>query len=580
MKQQLQQLLTQAITITQQQNDIPLPIIGDMRIEIKRTRNATHGDFASNVALVLAKKTQTDPLSLADTIVNNLPDSDIIERIEIAGQGFINFFINHQSQLNIITDILKAGQSYGQSTTASGQSVLIEFVSANPTGPLHVGHGRSAAYGSVIANLLAAIGYQVETEYYVNDTGRQMDILTLSIWLRYLQHSGADISYPNNLYQGDYISDLADKLLNIKQHQFVHPMPFNHYDSASEAILDQMIDTAKSILGHQDYQQIMDFGLTQIREQIKQHLVAFGVVFDHWFSEKSLTTDENAQQYLNTLKEKDFTYIENGALWFRSTAFGDEKDRVIIRNNGQPTYFASDILYHMKKFSRGYNKIINIWGADHHGYINRIKAVVNALNQDANKLEILLVQFATLYRGTKKLQMSTRSGQFVTLKELQDEVGTDAARFFYMTCKKEQHLDFDLELAKSKTNENPVYYIQYAHARICNVLKKAEEQGLIHDVQIGNDNLALLTKTIEKELIVTLSRYPEAVSEAALNYEPHKMVYYLKEIAHKFHSYYDSCQFIVTCDKLRNARLNLITANKQVLINGLRILQISAPEQM
>ena len=585
MKQELQQLLISAISIVQQKLNLSFSAIDDIQIE--RTRDQAHGDFACNIAMVLAKQANINPGQLASAIVENLPESEIIDRVEIAGPGFINFFLNKRSLLNVITEILQAGKNYGRSEFGSVKSILVEFVSANPTGPLHIGHGRGAAYGAAVSDLLEAVGYKVDREYYVNDAGRQMDILTVSIWLRYLEQCGINIDFPGNAYQGNYILEIADKLFSDKQQALSCKMDSKNNilkgceeTDDPETKMDQLIAISKSMLGYKNYQSILDLGLNEILDVIREDLADFGVVFDRWFSEQTLTDDKKIQKCIDRLKESDFVYEENGALWFRSTSFGDEKDRVITRENGQTTYFASDIAYHLEKFSRGYDKAINIWGADHHGYIARVKAALSALNKDPDALEILLVQFATLYRGTEKLQMSTRSGQFVTLKELRDEVGKDATRFFYIMRKSEQHLDFDLELAKSKSNENPVYYIQYAHARICSVLKQVEEKGLSYDVAIGNKNLHTLTEPSEEKLITALSCYPEIIHAAAKEYEPHQLAYYLKDLANEFHSYYNSCQFIVDSEELRNARLNLICATKQVIANGLGILGVSAPEQM
>ena len=582
MKQELQQLLTEAISIVQKKMNLSFSAIDDIQIE--RTRDQAHGDFACNIAMVLAKQAKTNPRELASALLENLPDSEIIDRVEIAGPGFINFFLSKQSRLDVISKILQTGKNYGRSEFGSGKSILVEFVSANPTGPLHVGHGRGAAYGAVVSDLLEAIGYKVDREYYVNDAGRQMDILTISIWLRYLEQCGFRIDFPENAYQGDYIREIADKLYSDNQQAFCSEVDFPKdiiVDSDDpETSIDQLISFSKSTLGSENYQAILNSGLNEILDEIREDLADFGVVFDCWFSEQSLSNDDQIQKCIDRLKKSEFVYEENGALWFRSTTFGDEKDRVIIRDNGQTTYFASDIAYHVEKFSRGYDKVINIWGADHHGYIARIKAALSALNENPDKLEILLVQFATLFRGTEKLPMSTRAGQFVTLKELRDEVGKDAARFFYIMRKSEQHLDFDLELAKSKSSENPVYYIQYAHARICSVMKQLEEKGLSYDVEMGNHNLHILTEPPEEKLITALSRYPEIVHAAAIDYEPHQIAYYLRDLANEFHSYYNSCQFIVDSCELRNARLNLINASKQVIFNGLGILGVSAPEEM
>jgi len=578
LKQELQQLLMEAISIVQEKMDVTFSAIDDIKIE--RTRDQSHGDYACNIAMVLARQAKINPRQLAAALLENIPGSEIIERVEIAGPGFINFFITKQSRLNVITNILQAAEAYGRSEFGSGKSILIEFVSANPTGPLHVGHGRGAVYGAVVSDLLEAVGYKVDREYYVNDAGRQMDILTVSIWLRYLEQCEIKIDFPANAYQGDYIRNIADKLLSDKQQSLSSNMDFPETKDDPEIHIDQLIAFAKTTLGSENYQTILDLGLNEILGEIRGDLADLGVVFDRWFFERSLSSDDQIQKCIAKLKDSAFVYEEEGALWFRSTAFGDEKDRVIIRDNGQATYFASDIAYHVEKFSRGYDKAINIWGADHHGYIARVKAALSALDENPDALEILLVQFATLYRGTEKLPMSTRSGQFVTLKELLDEVGKDATRFFYILRKSEQHLDFDLELAKSKSNENPVYYIQYAHARISSVLKQVKERGFTYDAEIGTNNLHTLTEPSEEKLITALSRYPEVLHSAATEYEPHQIAYYLRDLANEFHSYYNSCQFIVDSDDLRNARLNLVSASKQVICNGLGILGVSAPEEM
>ncbi len=578
MKQELQQLLMEAISIVQKKMDVSFTAIDDIQIE--RTRDKSHGDFACNIAMVLARQAKTNPRKLAAALLENMPESEIIERVEIAGPGFINFYLTKQSRLNVITRILQTAEAYGRSEFGTGKSILIEFVSANPTGPLHVGHGRGAVYGAVVSDLLEAIGYKVDREYYVNDAGRQMDILTVSIWLRYLELCAIKIDFPENAYQGDYIRNIADKLLRDKKQSLSSDTDFPETKDDPEINIDQLIAFTKTTLGSENYQAILDLGLNEILNEIRADLADLGVVFDRWFFEHSLEDDDQIQECIAKLMDSTFVYEEEGALWFRSTAFGDEKDRVIIRDNGQATYFASDIAYHVEKFSRSYDKAINIWGADHHGYIARVKAALSALDENPDALEILLVQFATLYRGTEKLPMSTRSGQFVTLKELLNEVGKDATRFFYILRKSEQHLDFDLELAKSKSNENPVYYIQYAHARICSVLKQVKEKGFTYNAEIGNNNLHTLTEPAEEKLITTLSRYPEVMHSAATEYEPHQIAYYLRDLANEFHSYYNSCQFIVEPDDLRNARLNLISASKQVICNGLGILGVSAPEQM
>lgn len=585
LKQKLEELLTESILNIQQATEQRFPNfkINMDNIQLQHTRDKKHGDFASNIAMVLAKKINKNPLELAELIIKNLPDSDIVNRVEVAGHGFINFFINYHACLNIVTEILNTGKHYGCSQFGNGATILIEFVSANPTGPLHVGHGRSAAYGTSVSTLLETIGYQVHKEYYVNDDGRQMDILTLSIWLRYLQRCGLQFDFPQNIYQGDYICNIANKLFDEKQLTVIEKIKFsqeiNNKNTDPETAIDQLIEFAKSTLGD-EYYQFSDFALHEIINDIKTDLTAFGVTFNNWFSEKSLANDNKIQPCIDELRNNHFIYEKEGALWLRSTEFGDEKDRVVIRNNGQTTYFASDIAYHVEKLSRGYDKIINIWGADHHGYIARVKAALTALGKDTETFEILMVQFVTLYRGTEKVPMSTRSGKFITLKELQNEIGKDAARFFYITRKSEQHLDFDLNLAKSESDNNPIYYIQYAHARICSVLKQLKERALSYDVEIGNKNLHLLIAEHEEKLITTLSRYPEVVHSAAIEYEPHQIAHYLRQIANEFHSYYNCHQLIVDSTELRSARFNLISAAKQVIANGLNILGISAPKRM
>jgi arginyl-tRNA synthetase len=447
---------------------------------------------------------------------------------------------------------------------------MIEFVSANPTGPLHVGHGRGAAYGAALANLLTAVSYKVHKEYYINDAGRQMDILAISVWLRYLELAGETLSFPANAYQGDYIWDIAASLHREQGDKWRHTSSIvfdNLPDIADKELhIDGLIQRCQQLLGDSEYKKIFQRALDVITENIRLDLEQFGVVYDQWFPESSLTS------CIDRLAEH--TYKKDGALWFKSTSFGDEKDRVLVRDNGQFTYFASDIAYHLNKFERNFDKIINIWGADHHGYVARVKAAITALGMDAERLTVLLVQFAALYRGTERLKMSTRSGEFVTLRELRQEVGTDAARFFYIQRKSEQHLNFDLELAKSQSNENPIYYIQYAHARISSVFRKLD------NINHEKANLELLNNKHEIALFVTLSRYPEMIENAAAVYEPHQVTYYLRELAQQFHTFYDANKILIDDQELRNARLSLIAAIQQVLRNGLTIIGVKAPEVM
>jgi arginyl-tRNA synthetase len=586
LKDSIEDLISQAVNSLQQQDVLESTLTPN--IQVTRTRDAAHGDFASNIALMLAKPAGKNPRELAQALIDALPQSDHVTKVEIAGPGFINFFIHQQTVLDVIRTILDRGDRFGISEVGKGEKVQIEFVSANPTGPLHVGHGRGAAYGATVASLMRAAGFDVDCEYYVNDAGRQMNILAASVWLRYLQHLDADIPFPVNGYKGDYIRDIAAELADKYGYAFVHDtrhimdgIPADEPDGGDkEAHIDALIDRAKSLLGDNDYRLVFEAGLDAILADISEDLEEFGVHYDVWYSEQTLAERKLIDKAVNQLKDAGHIYEDKGALWFRSTDFGDEKDRVIIRDNGQATYFASDIAYHMDKFDRGFQRVINIWGADHHGYVPRVKAAINALGEDENKLEILLVQFANLYRSGERVQMSTRSGSFVTLRELREEVGNDAARFFYVMRKCEQHMDFDLDLAKSQSNDNPVYYIQYAHARVCSVLRQLEEKGHAHDIEAGNNNLECLTESHETELTTMLAKYPEVVEKAAINAEPHTLVHYLRELANLFHTYYNAHQFIVEDETVRNARLNLISAARQVIHNGLNLLGVSAPESM
>jgi arginyl-tRNA synthetase len=587
LKQHLHTLLTQALVQLQTKDEIPEDINFDTAIHFERTRDAQHGDLACNIAMVLAKKVKMRPRDLASRLIEQLPAHDeFIAKIEIAGPGFLNFFWTPKVYLAVIDTILTKQNTYGQSQLGVGQSVMLEFVSANPTGPLHIGHGRGAAYGATLANLLKIAGFNVHTEYYVNDAGRQMDILATSVWLRYLELCGETIIFPSNAYQGDYVWDIAASLHREQGEVFRHPVtqvfdnipPDITQGGDKELHIDALIERGKQLLGPKSYQIVFQSGLNVILDDIRRDLVQFGINYDEWFSELSLTTNNTITRAIEQLKTEGHTYEQDGALWFRSTAFGDEKDRVIVRDNGQFTYFASDIAYHLNKLERGFDYLINIWGADHHGYVARVKAAMTALGADAKRLTVLLVQFATLYRGKERLQMSTRSGEFVTLRELREEVGPDAARFFYIQRKSEQHLNFDLELAKSQTNENPVYYIQYAHTRIAGVFRELQDKNL--SWHYDKANLSRLDQVHEHALLITLSRYPEVIETAARAYEPHQLTYYLRDLAQHFHTFYDNHKILVGDDEQRNARLSLCTVCQQVLRNGLKIIGVSAPEVM
>ena len=586
MRPLLQSLVADALARLQQEGVIAsAPAAAEVHVE--RTRDKGHGDFASNVALTLAKAARTAPRALAERIAAALPQHDAIERVEIAGPGFINFFLLPHAQLGVLLEVLEAADAYGQSRIGNGQRVLVEFVSANPTGPLHVGHGRGAAYGSSLANLLSTAGFEVEREYYVNDAGRQMDILAVSVWLRYLEFLGEELPFPAGAYRGDYVRAIAAALEQHVADGFRRTAsevldglpPDGPQGGDADQYLDALIARAKLLLGSVDYGRLHRHGCDTILADIDDDLSAFGVSFDRWFRESSLVDSGALDRAIQALRAGDHLYQKDGAWWFRATAFGDRKDRVVIRDNGEPTYFASDVAYHLDKLNRGFGRIIDIWGADHHGYMDRIRAALRALHGDDSPLTVLLVQFAVLYRGLEKVSMSTRSGEFVTLRELRDEVGSDAARFFYVLRKCDQHLDFDLELARSHSNDNPVYYVQYAHARIGAVLRQLAERGLKYE-QPAPDDLAVLAEHPELDLAATLARYPELIESAALAYEPHQIAYYLRELAGLFHAYYNNHPFLVDDAGLRNARLTLVLAVRQVLRNGLRVLGVSAPEQM
>ncbi len=553
-------------------------------VHLERARDPRHGDYASNIALTLARQAGMPPRELAARLVENLPQDPILEAVEIAGPGFINFRLAPAAFHQTVSSILRQGEAFGRSRTGQGTRVQVEFVSANPTGPLHIGHGRGAAYGMTVANLLQATGFEVQREYYVNDAGRQMDILAFSLWLRYLERLGVCHRFPDNAYRGDYVKDLALQLEREHGERFrVDPQDLallQDFAGDDDALLDAGIARMRELLGEEDFRLVHAFGLERILEGIRRDLADFGVHYDCWYSERSLAENGAIDRALETLERAGHLYRKEGALWFRSTAFGDDKDRVVVRENGETTYFASDIAYHLEKFQRGFDHVIDVWGADHHGYVPRVKAALQALGEDPGRLEVLLVQFAVLYRGSERLQMSTRSGEFVTLRELCQEVGTDAARFFYCLRRCEQHLDFDLELARSQSSDNPVYYVQYAHARICSVQRQLEEKGMSWKPGDGESSLERLTEGHEHTLMKRLMIYPEVIEAAALNREPHLLPHYLRDLANDFHTYYNAVPFLVEEEALRNARLDLLQATAQVIRNGLELLGVSAPEAM
>jgi arginyl-tRNA synthetase len=566
-----------------------LPADTDLsNLGIERTRDAANGDFATNVAMRLAKAARRPPRELAQAIVAALEPHPNIVRVEVAGAGFINFFLAGDAQADVVRRVFALGDAFGRNGSGGDRRIIIEFVSSNPTGPLHVGHGRGASYGASVANLLEASGWSVHREYYINDAGRQMDIIAVSVWLRYLEACGEQFRFPANGYKGDYVREIAAQLLQKADATLVRPAgevfgnlpPDEPEGGDKDAYIDAVVERARQLLGEAGFLGVADLALDAVVEDMRSDLEQFGVTYDRWFSERSLATSGAIDRALQRLEGQGHLYRKDGALWFRATAFGDEKDRVVVRENGVKTYFASDIAYHLDKRERGFDVLLDIWGSDHHGYIARVKAGLAAMGEPPGSLEVQLVQFVSLYRGSERVAMSTRAGDFITLRQLRAEVGNDAARFFYVMRSHDQHLDFDLELAKSRTNENPVYYIQYAYARVASVLRQLAAKGLAFDDEQGLANLARLVAPHEAAVVTAIDRYPEVLATAAAHRAPHMLVHYLRELANAFHTWYNAEQFIVEDGALRDARLALALAAQQVIRNGLALLGVSAPEAM
>ena len=547
-------------------------------IEVRTPKDKKHGDYTSNIALIIAPKTEYSPDQLAQELINVVPLPAEFSRVEVAAPGFINIYLKADTRVDVIRNILQDKEHYGCQPQGSKGRVLVEFVSANPTGPLHIGHGRGAAYGAAIVNLLTAAGYQADSEYYVNDRGRQMDVLTLSVWLRYLELCGQSVAFPQGAYQGDYVWDIAAQLHKQNEQKFAEVLPQTETSPIDQdQYLDSLIKQMKLILGDQ-LDCVFNVALTIILDRIRKDLEKLGVSYDKWLSERAVVTDQAINETIKLLGEKEALYQKEGACWFKSSQFGDEKDRVLIRANGQPTYFACDIAYHINKYQRGYDVMINVWGADHHGYIARIKGALKAAGFDEKKLHIILVQFVNLLRNGELTPMSTRSGEFQPLETLQKEVGSDAVRIFYLMCRYSQHVDFDVELAKSQTKESPVYYIQYAHARVCSLFTKMEEKG--YQFTLQQDSLTLLSDSEEVELLKLLAQYKTVLNSSVKEFEPHILLSYTRKLVGSFHSYYNSHQILIDDDKLRNARLSLVRAVGQIINNSLRLLGISAPHNM
>jgi len=554
---------------------------------IERTRDTQHGDFATSVALRLAKAARRNPRELAAAIVAALPPSELVARTEVAGAGFINFHLSPAAYARELAAIHVQGERYGHSRIGQNERVLLEFVSANPTGPLHVGHGRQAAYGATLADILAACGFEVEREYYINDAGRQMDILAVSTWVRYLELCGERLPFPENGYRGDYLLPLAQRLKDVIAEALRRPaaavlahLPADAPAGDKEAYIDALIERARELIGTQGFRRVLQLSLDAMLDDIRGDLAEFGVVFEHWVSERAFAESGAIDHALELLERRGLLERREGALWFLATRFGDEKDRVVVRENGQKTYFASDIAYHLAKRERGFARLIDVLGADHHGYVARVRAGLLAMGQPGECLEATLIQFVSLYRGSERIPMGKREGQFVTLRQLRAEVGNDACRFFYLMRSHDQPLDFDLELAKARTNENPVYYIQYAHARVASVMKQLAARGLRFEREQGLASGALLSDAHEQAMLHSLTRYPEVLEQAAVNRAPHALAHYLRDLANVFHTYYNAQAFIVEDAHLRNARLALVLGVQQVLRNGLTLLGVSAPESM
>ena len=554
MKEKIKHLILQASNAAYLNGDLPSKAIFEIEVEIPKI--TSHGDFSTNMAMIMASSQKMPPRKIAEAVTKNIIDREkILEKTEIAGPGFINFFINPRSWHPVMFKVHDENWRYGASNMGKGKKIQVEFVSSNPTGPLHVGHGRGAAVGDTVANILKFCGYDVQKEYYINDSGRQIHTLGKSILLRYKALFGEQIEYPKDCYQGEYIKDYAEEIKNRK----------------GKKLLYQEEETSISFCAR--------FAATQIIENIRKDLEAFGVDFDNWYSEQSLYDSGKVDAVIDDFKNKNMIYKKDGALWFKTTKYGDEKDRVIVRKNGQMTYFASDIAYHQDKFDRGFERVIDVWGADHHGYISRVASAVEASGRKRNQFHVILVHLVNLLRGGEPVAMSTRAGEFVTLRDVIDEVGKDATRFIFLTRHYESPLDFDLELAKKKTNDNPVFYVQYVHARISSILRKGEEDGF-DKIFWDEKAMATLNEPEEINLMKAMDRYPEILRSSAEFMEPHRLTFYLIDLASIFHAYYNKHRVLTNDPALSQGRLYLIKAVQKVIRNGLMLLGVAAPERM
>jgi arginyl-tRNA synthetase len=557
------------------------------QVVVERARDPQHGDFASNIAMRLAKGARKNPRELAQAIVGAIPANELIAKAEIAGAGVINFRVVQYAWVAELRKVAAQGAAYGRSNFGNARKVMVEFVSANPTGPMHVGHGRQAAVGATLSNLLEATGHDIYREYYINDAGRQIDILAVSVYLRYLELCGETVTFPSNGYKAGYILPVVEALHAMRGDALKRPgaevlrgVPPDAPAGDKDKHIDGLIENSRRLLGAQEFDSIVLFARDAMLADIRNDLEEYRVHFDRWFSERELNRSGAVDRAIEALRKSGHMYSKDGAEWFRSTAYGDDEDRVVIRANGEKTYFASDIAYHYDKRQRGHDLLIDVWGADHHGYVTRVRGALQALGAPGDCFEVMLLQLVSLFRGGEKLAMGKREGNFVTLRELRNEVGNDACRFFYLMRSHDQALDFDLELAKSRSNENPVYYVQYAHARVCSVMKELGARGFSYDAAAGAQSLARLDTPHEEAVITAVSKYPETIELAAANRAPHALVHYLRDLANTLHTYYNAEKWIVEDAALRNARIALALAVQQVIRNGLEILGVSAPESM
>ena len=579
MKDKLKKLLQKTIA---SEKILDRNSLKNLEIEISRSIKPDHGDFSSNIALKLSKRVGLNPFQLATSISSSIDKPSWLKKTEVVQPGFINFFIGSEVKADVLISIIDKQSGFGSQDPGSKESILLEFVSSNPTGPLHVGHGRHAAFGDSLAKLLKKAGHLVETEYYINDAGRQIDILALSVLIEGVNLSGGKITPPKACYQGQYIKGIA-KSINKKQLVSINNLSLTKIgtkDLDEDEEIDVLVSAAKDSMGVDAFEKVTEIVCQHILQTIKKDLSDFGVEYDHWFSEKNMIKASKINHVVKHLEATNSLVKKDGATWLKTTNYGDDKDRVIIREDGRSTYFASDIGYHADKKARGFDKLINILGSDHHGYITRLKAGLASMGYEPGDLEVILMQFVALFRGKEKIQMSTRSGNFVPMRDLYEEVGVDAARFFYVSRSHEQHLDFDLALATQQNNQNPVYYIQYANARICSVIQEIKNEGFKNNPALGKKNLGKLNNKHELELISLLQNYPDVISQAAEKRSVHQLSNYLKDLAQVFHSYYGVQKFVVSDDEIRNPMILLLQCVSIVIVDGLKILGVSAPKKM